>query len=251
MAVRLRKYNNPAGWLGSNPQGGGGLVPFSACDIIDENFDAGDPLWAETAGTNTVTFSGGEWVIDASASGSILEFASNNEIWAMWDFSVDSAGLSFPASARIGGSGFSPFGGNAGITLGIINDAGTVKFYSQYFTDGGTVSTTHDTPAFSLDTAHHVVANWKESSGPGANDGVVQLFVDNEELISLSDVDSDTAAVNRILMGNTFTSGTVTATMRGDNVCVGNTGGPAVAGFLLFASGAGFAFASGNLLGLA
>ena len=66
--------------------------------------------------------------------------------------------------------------------------------------------------------------HWKASSGPGNDDGISKVWVDDEVILDLTALDNDTRTANGLLVGNRSTDDASSAmTIRGDNFKLGTT----------------------------
>ena len=92
-----------------------------------------------------------------------------------------------PSPVKIFGLQFN-YNGNYRIQLRIKNDAGTYAF-------GSYITISNDW--------HIVEIEWQASTGPGANNGFMNMWIDNVLVSSASNVDNDTRGVDSAYLGGT------------------------------------------------
>lgn len=194
---------------------------FSAGDIIDEGFTV-DPNWTAT-GNAAVT--GGKLVatIDQSIEAETHQIESFSTVTDAWcSFTLRVTGVSLASSGdSIRGAGILR-AGSSRISIGLINDSGTVKWQTTHRTDSGTVTTTIDSPAFDDSRTWKVVMHHKGATCDGCDDGIEEMWLDDKKVLDLQTVDNDTKTdINQFLGGTNTVSTNGAAVFTIDDVKVG------------------------------
>jgi len=194
--------------------------------LINEPFDS-DPSWTEV-GTGTITFSNGQVnvaFIPADASAYIYQtVASQTEAW--YETKVTLGSLNIPNNGNaVWGSGFSDSSGVGQGFWSISNVGGTLEWRVIYRSD---------TPAFvqltgtSLpppiaDRTYKIKIHWKAATAPAANNGILEMWIDDALAYSQTNLDNDTHTIGRVTAGMVAQPGAASSgTFSFDYVLAGN-----------------------------
>lgn len=207
-----------------------GITPaFSGSEEASDNFDDNsiDPMWTVT-GANIVEtnqqieLSGtdiGQW------NNMRITATSRSEYWAEREFTLSQA-TSITGTTEIGAISFNSSTGVEIARVDVELGGAQPEFDVTYRDDGGQVANQQASPPVEcvVGVNYTVVLHWKESSGPGANDGIVEAWANNLLVFQKTDVDSDTVVdIVRIYLGyQTPTLGTLA--IEADNFKAGTTG---------------------------
>jgi len=129
----------------------------------------------------------------------------------------------FAAGKYMQGGGF-----NGRLHVGVVNDAGTLKWRIHYWTDAGGAGTAVTT-AKTLTTGqlYNILIYWRQDTDAGADiggdDGIARVYIDNELIWEKTDMDTDTLTVSSVKLGNNYSPADVVATFHEDNLKVGTS----------------------------
>ena len=100
------------------------------------------------------------------------------------------------------------------------NGGGTADWRVTHQNDAGaqTISTAI---AAMVGIDHEVLLHWKCATAPGANNGVVQVWIDKVLITDLSNVDSDTLTANGMIVGSLDSSASVNMVVQIDDTAIG------------------------------
>jgi len=203
----------------------GPTAPF----IINDDMSASPAGWTLDADT---VITGGELVSTRTTTQNAKAFDDNGdspatERWMEYDWTVTSQTMS--TSDTIQGSGICQNTANEAVLLGLNYDVGQVKFAVTTRNDAGTKTVTVIDPAvatYADATTYHVVMQYKVATGPGNNDGIAKVWIDNVLVHSDTAIDSDTLILLRNYLGIRSSGGTFAMTQTFDNYKLSLTGQP-------------------------
>jgi len=198
-----------------------GSSASSGSEEIDDDFDDGCDGWTVN-GDALCQNSRVEITVAGAADRITKVLTERTEYWSSTDFYLVSGytwGVGQYIESIIGIW-------DASIGLGSVVDVkesgGTLYFQSRYNNDAG-AQTSLSSVSVSADTAYNIVVHYKAATTVDTNDGIVQAWANDVEIINLTNVDNNTIKVDLIKLGSTFTDIT-SATIYIDNAKVGTTG---------------------------
>jgi len=121
------------------------------------------------------------------------------EGWLMYRFSLIKGAYSWTQGQSVIGSGIID-----GAYLGLINVNGAPAWRIRVERDGGFDYYVPALPTVQDGIWYDVKIHVKSASVSGANDGVVQVWINGAQVFNLNGVDSDTKTLKKVSMGNTF-----------------------------------------------
>ena len=196
--------------------------------LLDDPFDS-DANWTLQ---NGAVITGGELVCASVASSLNRAFyddatSPTTERWESYLWKIDQGHTMTTANDAFTGGGIYSDASNSLLSVGLINDAGTLKFKVNHRNDSGGVNTSIATSILAPleDEFMEVVLHWKSATAPAANDGIQVVWINDIPIFSDLAVDSDTLIVTRNFLGVILsTVGSFNITQRFDDFKLGLTG---------------------------
>lgn len=141
------------------------------------------------------------------------------EYWAFFRM-LFLPGYTWAASEYMQGSGIGSTAA-ARLLVGLERNAlGTADWRVSHQNDSG-LQVVSTAVAAVVGVWHEVLLHWKAATGAGANNGVVQVWIDNVLITNLSNVDSDTLTANSMILGNLTASAGVSMGLYLDDAALG------------------------------
>jgi parallel beta-helix repeat protein len=171
---------------------------YSGTEAISDNFDDND-ITDWTSSGDAAASSGQLHLHRVSGTTAYAYKASSalTEYWSSIQVNIASAAINWSTTNLM--QGFVGMGTTttAKLAMDLYNSGGTALCYYRYTNDAG-VQTGSTAVVFTFDTWHTVVLHFKAATGAGNNDGVEQIWIDDTEVLNLSNVDSDTITMSSI-----------------------------------------------------
>lgn len=225
LGTNFGRMSTPLGSVGASsiavPDFAQTLGGGAAADTFWERFDDGTlERWAITTSGVSVQNRRAQVVIGTTPKVQ-RNWTSRTETWAEFYVSYDAISSS-PGDFT---QGFGLMDSNASqklFLLGMINVSGVNKFYGLYYANN-TTQTYVTLSDIVVGKSHRVVVHWKAASALNANDGTVQVWIDDALVLNVTN-NAHLRRSDMFLLGNNYKSGTLTATYFVDNIKVGTTG---------------------------
>ena len=112
------------------------------------------------------------------------------------------------------------------VGLGVVDDSGTLKWRIAYTDDAGTTYVT-DALGPTDATTHSILLHYKQDTDGGADvadDGIVQIWVDDTKIYENTAVDNDTVTATLMRLGQNWSNAGVNMTVYFDDLKIGTTG---------------------------
>jgi len=194
-------------WTGSTPSTSNG-------DLVSDNWDDNNTTGWTVAGTGVaaqnqrleVAFTG-----TGNHSASQDAASTATEMWLSYNWYVTSVAVE--ASQQLRGSGIATSVAGAGMLafLGISEVSGVMKYNWTWQNDASADTTTNLTQTVTTGALLPVLIHWKASTGAGANNGIVQIWLNGAQLVNVSNLDNDTKTAKAAWMGDRWSTGAATS----------------------------------------
>lgn len=199
-----------------------GVTLNCGTDLINEDFTV-DPEWTSSGNSNVT---GGELVsITAAGSNDYQEegFGDQTNTWLCHTFSLDVGFVIVTNNHQFKISTLQD-GGSELFGLAIRNVSGTLKFRTEHRGDGGNITSILSSPLPTLGQTYKLTYHYKQNTEVDAADGIVEMWIDNDQVVNVINLDNDTRLIDKTRMGAVSTGTTVDGTTRIDDVEAGTTG---------------------------
>ena len=187
---------------GAKPVISGANVVNGLPYIVNDTFTGNARGWVTGRGTVLASNDRLEAVIDG-VDNNLGDYVTRDtpplkEAWLMYRFNL-LPGYSWTKDQSIIGSGITD-----GAFVGVVNLMGSPMFRVRVERDGGFDYYVPAMPAIAEGIWHDIKIHVKSATAAGANDGLVEIWINGVQIFNASGIDNDTKTIKKLTMGNAF-----------------------------------------------